>query len=191
MEDGFLLPYQDLLRIAAEEGSDPAEYVVHVPDEYSLQFSYATEHVSHDAALAMLLRLEQAVDKVKGRVEGPWDAVRTWLSERVAEVWQARGAFPGLGAALTAFGITDGVLLAHALARHLGDHDDPWPTVDAWIADADNPADIDVGSVLRRTWQLCLATVAPFCTCWRAWISASIRPSGCTRRPSASVPACT
>lgn len=152
MEDGFLLPYQDLLRIAAEEGSDPAEYVVHVPDEYSLQFSYATEHVSHDAALAMLLRLEQAVDKVKGRVEGPWDAVRTWLSERVAEVWQARGAFPGLGAALTAFGITDGVLLAHALARHLGDHDDPWPTVDAWIADADNPADIDVGSVLRRTW---------------------------------------
>ena len=62
--------------------------------EFSSQFSFATEHVDHDAALSLLLELDRTVDRLSSRVEGSWGLVRQWLSERVAEVWPitARGA---------------------------------------------------------------------------------------------------
>src|ERR1700756_4731516 len=41
-----------------------------------------------------------------------------------------RGAYPGLGAALTAFGVEHGNFVALHLATHLSDNEDPWPLVD-------------------------------------------------------------
>ena len=72
------------------------------------EFSYASEHVSHDTAISLLLALDRAVAKLAPLAPGSWDRVREWLSDRLAEVWQARGPCPGLGAALTAFGIGEG-----------------------------------------------------------------------------------
>jgi len=115
MEDGFLLPYHALLDRGKAGELDPADFVVLVPDEFMSHFSYATEHVTHDAALSLLLQLVDTVDRFATLVPGDWDAVKTWLSARIAEVWDARGGYPGLGAALTAFGMQQGVL---ALPRH-------------------------------------------------------------------------
>jgi AAA domain/UvrD-like helicase C-terminal domain len=131
--DGFLLPYQKLLALGDESGIDPQEYAVFVPDEATVEFSYASEHVSHDTALSLLLDLERAVAKIANVAPGSWDAAREWLSSRLAEVWQARGPCPGLGAALTAFGIGEGVLLAHAIQSQAGDNDDPWLLADKWL----------------------------------------------------------
>lgn len=153
--DGFLLPYHDLLRLADEDASiDLESCTVFVPDEFTDQFSYASEHVSHDAALSILLELDRVVEKIAPLVPGTWDAVRQWLSDRVAEVWEARGPCPGLGAALSAFGVPEGVLLALSAQGELGDNEDPWPLVDSWLRNpsAHPAAAKRVESMLSRTW---------------------------------------
>ena len=104
MDDGFMMPYQHLLSRADEAGIDPADYAVFVPDEATSEFSYASEHVRHDTAISLLLALDRSVAKLAPLAPGSWHQVREWLSARLAEVWQARGPYPGLGAALTAFG---------------------------------------------------------------------------------------
>lgn len=133
MEDGFLLPYHELLKLDGGNTVDPEAHAVFVPEEFSIQFSYASEHVSHDAALTLLLALDNTVERLSPLVSGSWAGVRQWLSARVAEVWDARGPCPGLGAALTAFGIPQGVLLAYAVRSRLDDNKDPWPLVDKWL----------------------------------------------------------
>lgn len=154
MIDGFLLPYHELLAGAADGGYDPADLGVFVPDEFGLQFSYATEHVTHDAALALILALDRALERISPLVSGSWSAPRTWLSERLAEVWEARGPCPGLGSALSAFGISDGVLLAHAVQGRLSDNEDPWPLVDQWLRDpsGDPEAEARVGDTMSKAW---------------------------------------
>lgn len=155
MIDGFLLPYHELLAGSAEGGFDPADLAVFVPEEFGIQFSYATEHVSHDAALGLILALERAVERISPLVSGSWASVRAWLSERLAEVWQTRGPCPGLGAALSAFGIAEGVLLAHAAQAALGDNEDPWPLIDKWLRDPAGHPDVQkrVGATMSKTWS--------------------------------------
>ena len=80
------------------------------PRKQGSEFSYASEHVSHDTAISLLLALDRTVAKVAPTVSGSWGSVREWLSERLGEVWEARGPSPGLGAAFAAFGIKEGVL---------------------------------------------------------------------------------
>jgi hypothetical protein len=154
MTDGFLLPYHALLEHAAGVDEDPEQYAVFVPDEFSVEFSYASEHVSHDAALALLLALDRAVEQFAPVVDGQWSTVRAWLSERVAEVWQARGPNPGLGAALTAFGIREGVLLAYDAHSQLGENENPWPLVDQWLRDPKpHPEAADrVSDTMSKAW---------------------------------------
>jgi AAA domain/UvrD-like helicase C-terminal domain len=155
MADGFLLPYHELLTGAIEGGYDPADLAVFVPEEFGLQFSYACEHVSHDAALALLLSLDRAVERISSLVSGSWGVVRAWLSDRLAEVWQARGPCPGLGAALSAFGISEGVLLAHSVQGRLAENEDPWPLVDQWLRDpSSHPEAKDrVGATMSKAWS--------------------------------------
>jgi hypothetical protein len=153
--DGFLLPYQQLLALGDKSGTDPQEYAVFVPDEATAEFSYASEHVSHDTALSLLLDLERMVATIAKVAPGSWDTAREWLNARVAEVWQARGPYPGLGAALTAFGISEGVLLAHAIqSQARDDNDDPWQLVDRWLRAPSGAAEAvgRVSAVMSRTW---------------------------------------
>jgi hypothetical protein len=154
MDDGFLLPYQHLLALADETGIDPADYSVFVPDEATAEFSYASEHVRHDTAISLLLALDRTVAKLAPLAPGSWDQVREWLSARLAEVWQARGPYPGLGAALTAFGIGEGTLLAHAIQSRLGDNDDPWLLADRWLRNppSDQEASARVSPVMSKAW---------------------------------------
>lgn len=154
MEDGFLLPYHEIIRLQEELGIDPAEFAVQVPDEFTTQFSYATEHVTHDAALALLLELDRAVEKMSSVVSGSWTAVRSWLSDRVDEVWTSRGPCPGLGAALVAFGIKEGGLLAYAVQGTLSENENPWPLVDNWLRDPSShkEASSRIGRTLSNAW---------------------------------------
>ena len=154
MDDGFLLPYQHLLALADEAGIDPADYAVFVPDEATAEFSYASEHVRHDTAISLLLALDRAVAKLAPLAPGSWDRVREWLSARLAEVWQARGPYPGLGTALTAFGIGEGTLLAHAIQSRISDNEDPWLLADRWLRNpsSDQEASARVSPVMSKAW---------------------------------------
>ena len=55
-EDGFLLPYHEILERAAEDPSiDLRACTALCPGDRRGEFSYAGEHVTHDGAIAALL----------------------------------------------------------------------------------------------------------------------------------------
>ena len=137
---GFLLPYHDALeRAAADPSYDPEDLVVFTPEEAFSQFSYASEHVSHDQAIASLLAIIEGLQQAQESLGVSYGAEIDWSHDRLDELWKLRGPFPGLGAALTAFGIDHGNLLAHRITDHLSETDDPWPAVQDAI---DDPASI-------------------------------------------------
>ncbi len=132
--DGFVLPYQKLLALAERDGTiDPSQFVAFAPDEGFDAFSNVAEHVDHDLAIASLLSLADKVRVIAQHIPGAWDRHLEWISERLAELWELRGAFPGLGSALHAFEVRYGTLLAMDLAqRHCVDGhwtEDPWTLV--------------------------------------------------------------
>lgn len=132
--DGFVLPYQDVLALAERDGNiDPSEFLAYAPDEGFESFSNVAEHVDHDLAIASLLSIADKVRVIAKHVPGGWDRHLEWISERLSELWQLRGAFPGLGSALHAFEVRYGTLLAMDLAqRYCVDGrwaEDPWTLV--------------------------------------------------------------
>ena len=149
MADGFLLPYHEILALTEQDPAlDPADYLAVAPDDAWLDFSYASEHVSHDAAISALLRSAAAIRKCAPLVSGPWSAVEEWIDQQLNGLWCMRGPFPGLGSALRAFGLAKGNLVAHELSSALDDNADPWPAVDEAFA---NPASLSTGSAIDAT----------------------------------------
>ena len=135
--DGFLFPYQEALALAEREGVDPEEFVAFAPDEYFDAYSYGSELLTHDGAVASLVACAATLQRIRGRIEGPWDQALAWIDTQLNRLWKARGAFPGLGSALSAFGyewgFQHGSLLAYEieLLREREGGGDPWALVDA------------------------------------------------------------
>ena len=78
-----------------------------------------TEHVTHDQAITVLLACASLLERLEKVVPGNWSAARGWVDTQLNRIWHLRGAFPGLGSALTAFGLTHGTLIAHAIGQQL------------------------------------------------------------------------
>ena len=162
MADGFLLPYHDLLELAENDPSiDVSSFVLHAPDEYREAFSMGTEHVTHDQAITVLLSCAALMEKWEKLAPGDWRGVRKWIDGQLNRLWRLRGAYPGLGSALTALGITHGTLVAHAIGQKLhsdGSQEirDPWPLVDKVVADPKLlPADLGamIGTSVAKLWE--------------------------------------
>ena len=136
IKDGFLLPYHDLVDLAAKDPSiDLSSLVLHAPEEHWDAFSMGTEHVTHDQAITVLLACASLLERLEQVVPGNWSAARGWVDTQLNRIWRLRGAFPGLGSALTAFGLTHGTLIAHAIGQQLhadGSEEvrDPWSIVE-------------------------------------------------------------
>ena len=139
--DGFLFPYQEALALAEREGVDPEEFVAFAPDEHFDAYSYGSELLTHDGAVASLVACAATLHRIRARIEGPWDQALAWIDTQLNRLWKARGAFPGLGSALSAFGyewgFQHGSLLAYEikLLRERQGGGDPWALVDAVIND--------------------------------------------------------
>lgn len=134
--DGFLLPYHQILELAESNSTiNIEEYVAFAPEDRPVEFSYASEHVTHDAAIASLLSCRTAIEKSKEIVNGPWDHVLRWIDTRLSELWKLRGPYPGLGVALTAFGFAHGSFLGYEIESNLQEHEDPWKFVDKVFKD--------------------------------------------------------
>ena len=126
-EDGFLLPYHEILEAAEEdEQLDTREIVAFAPDDVWDEFSYATEHVSHDSAISVLTACEAALHRVSKVLTGTRTCELQWMSNRVGELWRLRGPCPGLGSALEAFGMGKGTLVVRKVAHLLAENEDPW-----------------------------------------------------------------
>ena len=160
--DGFLFPYQEALGLAEREGIDPEEFVAFAPDEHFDAYSYGSELLSHDGAVASLVTCAATLHRIRGRIEGPWDHALAWIDTQLNRLWRARGAFPGLGSALSAFGyewgFQHGSLLAYEieLLRERERGGDPWSLLDAVM---DNPAKLGgplaklLTDGLRKGWK--------------------------------------
>jgi ATP-dependent exoDNAse (exonuclease V) alpha subunit len=135
-KDGFLLPYQQLLALAdRDEGIDLSACTAFAPEEYQGNYSYGTELLPQDGAIASLLALEKAIKAMRSLLEAPWDQYLHWIDAELNRLWQVRGAFPGLGAALHAFGLPHGNLLAWHLVASSEKAVDPWPLLTAALND--------------------------------------------------------
>jgi len=130
-QDGFLVPYYEILKRAEEDPSlDLERFTAKAPDEHWDEFSYASELVTHDGAIAALLSLESTLDRMETELGILTGSQRAWIQVELVRLWKVRGPYPGLGAVLSAFGLSRGIFVAHALQQKAGENIDPWPLVD-------------------------------------------------------------
>lgn len=156
-KDGFILPYHAAIEKASEDPEfDPASLAAFSPADRLLEFSHASQLVSHDAAIASLLACADSLSKASGVLPGPWERCLAWIDARLGELWKARGPYPGLGAALSAFGLEFGTFIARELTAKIGENSDPWPLVDRLFTEPDEhlppPLARAVGTTLRAKW---------------------------------------
>lgn len=165
-ENGILLPYHEYLEPTGDPEEDNRrlkllqEITVAVDAQNVREFSYASEHVSHDTALKLLTKILDAIRAIRGHgiVPGPWARREDWVNQRIAELWQARGAFPGLGSVLEAFGVRHGTALSYDLVAlgMIGENEDPWPIVDKLFrGEISPPKEVYAGDLeaLGSTWR--------------------------------------
>lgn len=136
-DDGFLLPYHEALE-KSDEGRafDPAEAVAFAPDDRFVEFSYATEHVSHDAAISALLAIRESLTRCSELFGYQSGRYEKWIDRELGRLWKKRGPFPGLGAVLCATGVSMGNFIAQSLVDDVGENGDPWS---AWYTALDDP----------------------------------------------------
>lgn len=131
--DGFLMPYAQLVE-AQERGTavDWSKCLALSPADRTVEFSYVCEHVSQDGAISAMLECRMALEAARKVLPDTTsvDKALRWIDARISELWKLRGPYPGLGAALTAFGVPHGNFLVMHLAGQLQENEDPWPLVD-------------------------------------------------------------
>jgi hypothetical protein len=122
--EGFLLPYREMMAYADKHPDfDMRSVTVFAEDDYFDEFSFATEHLSYDAVISVLLQTIKVLGIVKQCIPGNWDKCITWANERLADVWKDRGAFPGAGIMLYAMGFNRGILIAEEVKGSLVDNE--------------------------------------------------------------------
>lgn len=158
--DGFVMPYHEILEQAERDPSlNPSDFVAFAPDEAWVEFSYASEHVSHDAAISALLNCEKALKRAAEVFPGRWDQAIAWIDREVNRLWQMRGPCPGLGSALSAFGVPDATLVAHEISTaQMGErmewNENPWDLVEQLMEDPTLlPAGERLDSTIRAKWK--------------------------------------
>ncbi|HVJ44295.1 MAG TPA: AAA family ATPase [Dongiaceae bacterium] len=156
--DGFLLPYQQALE-KCDDGRafDPAEVVAFAPEDRFHEFSFATEHVSDDAAISALLSCRAALDRASRLFSFAVAPQERWIDQQLGRLWKRRGAFPGIGAVLNAIGVRLGHFVAQALQDKVGEEGNPWLAWEAAMKDPAKhlPADLARGidPIIIKAWQ--------------------------------------
>lgn len=160
--DGFLLPYHELLEHARDDATfDLSSYVLHAPSDAWDAFSMGAEHVGHDQAIDVLIACASLLERYEKLLPGDWATPRGWIDAQLNRIWRLRGAYPGLGSALTALGLRHGTLIAHAIGRVASTEKvpevvDPWPLVDAVLENPKLlPGDLaaSIGPSTAQLWK--------------------------------------
>ena len=157
-KDGFVIPYQEMMKYSETHPDfDMASITVFAPDDAFEEFSFATEHVSYDSVIDVLLSCINAFTIINNCLDEDYTDVLQWLNEQLSIVWEDRGAFPGLGAMLTAFGFTLGIPMAKEIRNTYDEKSDFWDHVNEVIVDpgsylTENVLRV-VTPILQKTWK--------------------------------------
>lgn len=156
--DGFLMPYHEALE-KSDDGRafDPAEVVAFAPEDRFDEFSYATEHVSHDAAINTLLACRAALRRAAELFNVSIQKQESWIDRELGRLWKKRGPFPGLGAVLSSTGIPMGNFIAQFLSDKAGETGNPWKLWDEVLAQPEKllPTDLsqNIDSTIAKAWK--------------------------------------
>lgn len=129
-QDGFLLPYHELIEKSQVEEIDLKEIAVLAPD--FAQFSYASELVEHDTAIDSLWRMAEGLRKAETLLEKSFKKELEWIDNEISRIWDMRGAFPGMGPVLSAIKIKEGNTIAWELEKHIRATDENLLKTNPW-----------------------------------------------------------
>lgn len=126
--DGFLLPYHSAIEYQKDNPTfDPSILAVKTPDDKSIEFAYASEHVASDTAIRVLYQCVKSIELAKELGIGEThDRILDWIHKEVSRLEKLRGDYPGMGASLCAFGIEKGHFVAAEIASILQENEDAW-----------------------------------------------------------------
>lgn len=151
-KDGFLMPYREMMIYASEHPEfDIKTITVFAEDDYFDEFSYATEQVSYDAVISVLLQTIKALEIIKDCIPGNWNECIIWCKQRIEEVWHDRGPFPGLGSMLSVIGFQCGEVIAKEIKTHITDLSKYEVTVEAILKNPIKYFSKKVLSMMSRT----------------------------------------
>lgn len=155
--DGFVIPYQEMMEYAKEHPEfDISTITVFAPEDAFAEFSFASEHVSYDATIDVILSCIKAFEIINKCLDEDYSNVLEWLNARLVEVWEDRGAFPGLGPMFTALEIPMGVLIAKHIKEAAKDNN-IWELVDQMFDDPEAVLTPVLASkitpIIKQTWQ--------------------------------------
>ena len=132
-EEGFILPYHELIASLTDESQEEIEqYIAYAPNFE--EFSYGSELVTHDTAIDALISLRNALHTITERMgtKQSYQGQFAWINEKLSNLWNMRGAFPGLGPVLSAMQLPEGNIVAWNIETHLRQQDGEIPTTDPW-----------------------------------------------------------
>jgi len=125
---GVRLPYQEYLRL----GLPVDKVLCPVPNAVLPDFSFVGAHVTDDSALTVVEHLARSVEVVRAdaKVPGDWDRRLVWLNDVLAELWQGRGPFPGIGSVLQVLGCQTGTAFQRSVLAPMARRgENPWQYV--------------------------------------------------------------
>ncbi|MGV4885610.1 AAA family ATPase [Streptomyces viridosporus] len=146
---GILLPMQALARLAAD-GTDVSEALAEAPEK-RWEFSYGTEHVPADTAVAALLELKRAAEAAVSLDCGLPERSFDWLDEQLRHAWRRRGTAPGLPAVLSLLQVPHPTFAAREVVGAVDEGEDPWPVLEQALGGHGGPpAVISLATPTRR-----------------------------------------
>lgn len=158
-EDGFIIPYQEMMDYAEKHPEfDMASITVFAPEDAFSEFSYATEHVEYDTVIDVIQSCIKAFEIINDCLDEDYSNVLTWLNYQLAQVWEERGAFPGLGAMLCAMEIPQGIMLSKQIHEQAEEgSEDLWAYLDKVMAAPNQYLDTllsrCITPIIQKTWR--------------------------------------
>lgn len=131
-KEGFLLPYHEIMEYIDENEVDVElrEYASFAP-KYS-EFSYTSELVEHDTAIDTLLEISESLKKSELLLGKKFKKELEWIDCEISNIWDMRGAFPGMGPVLSALKIEQGNTIAWEIEKYILNKDGDLYKTDPW-----------------------------------------------------------
>jgi energy-coupling factor transporter ATP-binding protein EcfA2 len=129
-QEGFLLPYHELIEYSNTHEIDLDEFKVLATDFE--QFSFASELVEHDIAIDALLNMAECLRKSQQILEKSYSKELAWIDNEISKVWDMRGAFPGMGSILSALKIENANTIAWEIEKYIRDTDGDLYQTNPW-----------------------------------------------------------